>query len=172
MQYFVRSVYTSSVEHDNLVVAGMNIPEEDGQHEDEYDAACKAYSERLGEIREDLPKSIRKLLADPVWTGQSLLRYANDHFYIDPSEELTFLLEAEGFMFVVRYSVDSAPTVEAPDDEDKQYFDTKDRLEILEEEWDVEGQQVVHRILLSNGYIVVFRPKAFHWWKTKVKTHG
>jgi hypothetical protein len=131
-----------------------------------------AYSERLGEIRDDLPKSVRKLLDDPIWSGTSLLRYVNDHFYIDPSEELTFLLEAEGHMFVVRYSVDSAPTVEAPDAFEKQYFDAHERLEILEEEWDVEDKQVVHRILLSNGYVVVFRPKEFHWWKTKVKTNG
>lgn len=172
MQYFVRNTYTSQVEHQNLVAAGVNIPADDAGPGDEYDAACKAYAERLGEIRDDLPKSVRKLLDDPVWNGQTPLRYVNDHFYIDPSEELTFLLEADGFMFVIRYSVDSTPVVEAPDAEDKQYFDAKDTLTVLEEEWDLEGKQVVHRLLLNNGFVVVFRPKEFHWWKTKVKSHG
>lgn len=130
MQYFVRNTYTSQVEHQNLVAAGVNIPADDAGPGDEYDAACKAYAERLGEIRDDLPKSVRKLLDDPVWNGQTPLRYVNDHFYIDPSEELTFLLEADGFMFVIRYSVDSTPVVEAPDAEDKQYFDAKDTLTV------------------------------------------
>jgi hypothetical protein len=64
------------------------------------------------------------------------------------------------------------PLVESPDEEEKKDFDDKEKLEILKEEWDMEGQQVVHRLLLSNGYAIVFHPKEFHWWKTKVESYG
>lgn len=169
MKYFTRSIFTSKKEYANLVDVGVNVNNDDSA--DEYNAACVACSERLEEIHNALPKSVRKLLDDPTWTKQRI-RYVDDCFHIDPSEELTFLLDAEEYMFVIRYSMDSSPTFEAPDADDKQYFDTKECLEILKEEWDIENDQVVHRILLSNGYIVVFRPKSFHWWKAKVVSKG
>lgn len=155
MQYFVRELYTDDDDAATLA--------------DNYDAAAKAYAERLAEVKDDLPKPIRKLLDDKVWSGPSNLRFVNDHFYIEPCEELTFLLEAEGYMFVVRYTVDAMPQVDAPNEADKAYFDAAEKLEIIEEEWDLDAGKPVHRVLLNNGFIVTFRPKDFHWWKAKVE---
>lgn len=161
MQYFVRQTYINDID-----------AEDDGGDGEELAAACKAYSERLEEIRDDLPKSVRKLLDDPAWADSEKWQFVNDHFYLEPSEELTFLIESGGSMFVFRYTVDAMPVVEAPEEEDRPYFNADAGLEIKADEWDLEGGKVVHRVLLNNGYVVTFRPKEFHWWKTKVEAHG
>lgn len=161
MEYFVRQTYINDID-----------AEDDGGDGEELAAATKAYAEHLGEIRDDLPKSVRKLLDDPAWAESEKRQFVNDHFYLEPSEELTFLIDSGGSMFVFRYTVDELLYVSAPEEEDKSYFTADAGLEIKADEWDLKDGKVFHRVLLNNGYVVIFRPKDFHWWKTKVEAHG
>jgi hypothetical protein len=101
MQYFTRQLYVNDAE------AVGDEAELDYAKED-YDVACKAYAERLGEIKDDLPKIVRKLLDDPHWMNAQALRYVDDHFYLIPAEELNFMLTDGEWVFILRYTIEEA----------------------------------------------------------------
>jgi len=135
---------------------------------EDYDVAAKAYAERLDEIRDDLPKSVRKLLNDDDWSLSNELHFVDDHFYIVPAEELSWLLETDEHTFIIRYTLVESPVVDPPVEAEQPYFQVES-LKVIEEEWDIEDGYLVHRILLNNGFVIKLKPKDFRWWKVKVE---
>jgi len=166
MLYFTRQLYMEPPD-----APGKDQDGNAFDYDEAFEVASKAYAERLSEIQDDLPKSIRKLLEDEHWNAEGVsLRFVDDHFYIVPAEEIAFMLTDGYHIFILRYTLDDQPVVEAPSEEEQVYFPAED-LRILADEWDTEDG-VFHRLLLNNGYIVKFKVNAFRWWKVKVEAEA
>ena len=192
MQYFTRQLYMNAVGAAAVVEeddeeAGQYL-NDDGDPDDaedneiqaqanaDFEAAEKAYEEQLDEIRDDLPKSIRKLLDDEDWNDAYDLRCVDDRFYLVPAEEISLMIQVQtgttSPVFILRYTVEEMPKVDSPSEEEQPYFKAEE-LKVLKNEWSVDDDGVVaHRMLLSNGFIVTFRLKQFRWWKVKVEAEA